>query len=123
MYRFIDLSIVHKSGLGFFSTQVRNFSENSVKVHFELFIHLLRYIRDKNTLGLKYYADMNDAPVPDLLREASIKTENHFVDFSDCSWQDCPDTGRIIGAYIIFIKLGQLTISHMFQYQLLKSSA
>ena len=22
--------------------------------------------------------------------------------FSDSSWQDCPDTGRSIGAYIIF---------------------
>ena len=24
------------------------------------------------------------------------------MDFSDSSWQDCPDTGRSIGAYIIF---------------------
>ena len=24
------------------------------------------------------------------------------MDFSDISWQDCPDTGRITGAYIIF---------------------
>ena len=24
------------------------------------------------------------------------------MDFSDSSWQDCPDTGRITGAYIIF---------------------
>ena len=41
---------------------------------------------------------MNDALVTDLLRQASIKTENHLVDFSDSSWQDCPDTGRSTGA-------------------------
>ena len=73
-------------------------SENPGKVHFEGFIHILRYIRDNNTLGLKSYADMNDAPVTDLLRQASIKTENHLMDFSDSSWQYFPDTGRSKGA-------------------------
>ena len=53
-------------------------------------------------MGLKYYADMNDAIVTDLLRQASIKTENRFMDFFDYSWKDCPDTGRSTGAYIIF---------------------
>ena len=75
------------------------------KVHFEVFIHLLRYIRYNKTLGLKYYADMNDAPVTDLLRQASIKNENRFMAFSDCSCQDFPDTGRSTGAYIIFYKV------------------
>ena len=45
---------------------------------------------------------MNDAPVTYLLRQASIKTENHLMDFSDSSWQDFPYTGRSTGAYIIF---------------------
>ena len=53
-------------------------------------------------MGLKYYADMNDAPVSDLLKQAIIKTENHLMDFSGSSWQDCRDTGRSTGAYIIF---------------------
>ena len=48
---------------------------------------------EHKTLGLKYYADMNDAQVSDLLRQASIKTENHFIAFSDSSWQDFPETG------------------------------
>ena len=39
------------------------FSANTGKVKFEVLVHLLRYIRDNKTLGLKYYADMNDAPV------------------------------------------------------------
>ena len=53
-------------------------------------------------MGLKYYADINDAPVTDLLRQANIKTKNHFIDFSDSSWQYFPDTGIVTGAYIIF---------------------
>ena len=41
-------------------------------------------------MGLKYYADMNDAPVSDILIQASVKTKNKLIDFSDSSWQDCP---------------------------------
>ena len=56
----VDLSFaVHK---------LAKFSANAGKVHFEGLVHLLRYIRDNKTLGLKYYADLNDAPVTDLLR-------------------------------------------------------
>ena len=73
-------------------------------------IHLLRYIRDKKTLGLKYYADLNDAPVSDLLIQANIKTKNQLIDFSDSSWQGFTDTGRSTGAYIIFYQGG--TIDH-----------
>ena len=83
-------------------------SENSGKVHFEGLIHLLRYIRENKTLGLKYYADLNDAPVTDILRQANIKTNNHLMDFSDSSWQDFPDTGRSTGAYNIFYQGGPI---------------
>ena len=51
----VDLSFaVHK---------LSKFSANFGKVNFEGLIHFLRYIRDNNTLGLKYHADLNDAPV------------------------------------------------------------
>ena len=96
----VDLSFaVHK---------LAKFSSNPVKVHFEGLIHLFRYITDNKTLGLKYYADMNDALVTVLLRQASIKTENHLMAFSDSSCQDFPDTGRSIGAYIIFYQGGPI---------------
>ena len=45
---------------------------------------------------------MNDAPVSDILRQASIKTENQMMDVSASSWKDYPDTAIITGAYIIF---------------------
>ena len=69
----VDLSFaVHK---------LAKFSENSGKVHFERLVYILRYIRYNKTLVLEYYADMNDAPVTDLLRQDSTKTENHLIYF------------------------------------------
>ena len=38
----------------------------------------------------------------------SIKTENQLMDLSDSSWQDCPDTGRSTGSYIIFYQDGKI---------------
>ena len=49
---------------------------------------------------------MNDVPVSDLLIQASIKTENHLMDFSDFIWQDFPDTVRSTGTYMIFYQGG-----------------
>ena len=66
--------------------KLENISANPGKVHFEGLVHLLRYIRDNKNLGLKYYADLNDAPVTDLLRQSNIKTKNHLMAFSDSSW-------------------------------------
>ena len=94
--------------LSFAVQKLSKFSDNPSKVHFEGLVHFLRYIRDNKTLGLKYYAGLNDAPVTDLLRQANIKTNNHLMAFSDSSWQDCPDTGRSIGAYIIFYQGGPI---------------
>ena len=88
--------------------KLETFSANPGKVHFEGLVQILRYIRYNKPLGLKYYADMNDAPVTDLLRQASIKTKNHLITSSDSSWQDCPDNGRSTGSYIIFYQGGPI---------------
>ena len=72
--------------LSFAVHKLAKFSANPGKVNFEGLIHLLRYIRDNKTLGLKYYADLNDAPVTDILRKANIKTNNSLMAFSDSSW-------------------------------------
>ena len=61
-------------------------------------------------MGFSYYADMNDSPVSGLLRQAIIKSENKLMAFSDSFWQDCSDTARSTGAYIIFYQGG--TIDH-----------
>ena len=51
---------------------------------------------------MKYYANINDAPVYELLRQASIKPENQLMAFSDSSWQDFTDTVRRTRAHNIF---------------------
>ena len=41
---------------------------------------------------------MNDEPVSDILRQASIKNMNQLMNFYDSSWKYFPDTGRSTGA-------------------------
>ena len=94
--------------LSFAVHKLAKFSANPGKIHFEGLVHFLRYIGDNKNLGLKYHADLNDAPVTDILRQANIKTNNHLMAFSDSSWQDCPDTGRSTGAYIILYQGGPI---------------
>ena len=105
--------------LSFSVHKLAKFSAKPGKVQFEGLVHLLRYIRDNKSLGLKNYADIKDAPLSELLRQDRIKTENQLMVFSGSSWQHFPDTGRSTGAYFYFIKVGQLNMAHLFQYQLL----
>ena len=72
--------------LSFAVNKLAQFSANYGRVHFEGLVHLLRHIIDYLTLRLKYYADLNNAPVIDLARKASIKTENHLMEFFYSSW-------------------------------------
>ena len=51
---------------------------------------------------------MNYAPVSDILRQASIKTDNQLMSFSDYSWKYCIYTGIITGSYIIFYQGGPI---------------
>ena len=82
--------------------KLAKFSSNDGKVHFKGLVHLLRCIKDNKTLVLNYYDDMKDAPLSYLSRKAIINTVNQLMVFYDYSQKDCPKTGRIIGAYIIF---------------------
>ena len=47
--------------------KLEKFSAKPGKVHFEVLVYILGYIRDNKTLGLNYYANINDAPVFDLI--------------------------------------------------------
>ena len=76
-------------------------------------------MRDNKTLGLKYYEDMNDALVTDPLRQASIKTGNHLMDFLILFGKIVHKLAELQEHTLSFIKVGQLTMTHMFQDQLL----
>ena len=88
--------------LSFSAHKLEKFPENPGKLHFEGLVHLLRYIKYNKTLGLKYYSEMKYSPLSGLLIQSSIKTDNQFMGLSDFVCKDCPDTGRIKGAYMIF---------------------
>ena len=60
------------------------------------------------TLGLKYFADMKNSPLYDMLRQASIKTEKKLTTFSDFSSKYFPETGRSTGSYMIFYQGGPI---------------
>ena len=112
-----------RADLSFALHKLAKVSANPGKANFEGLVHLLRYIRYNKTLGLKYYADLNDAPVTDLLRQANINTKNHLIDFSNSSWQDCTDTGRSTGAYNIFYQGGPIDHGTHVPGQVKQSSA
>ena len=88
--------------LSFLAHKLAKFSSNPGKANFEGLIHLLRYIRDNKTLGLKYYAEMKDASLSDLLIQAIMNTENQLMALYDFIWQGCPYNGISTGAYMIF---------------------
>ena len=62
---------------------------------------------------------MKDAPVSEMLIQASINTDNQLMNLFGSSYKDSLETGRSTGSYIIFIKVGQLSMAHMFQYKFL----
>ena len=94
----------------FFSKNLANSSSNRGKLHFEGLVHLLRYLRDNKNLELRYFSEIEYAPLYEIFRQAIIKTENQLVVFSDYICQECPDTGRSKGSYIVFYHGG--TIDH-----------
>ena len=69
---------------------------------------MLRYIRDNKNFGSKYYVNIEDAPLSDPSKYASINTDNQFMALSGSIWQDCPDTGRLTGAYIVIYQGGKI---------------
>ena len=88
--------------LSFAVQKLENIWAKNGKVNFEVLVHILKNIWDNKTLGLNYYANINYSLVYDLLRQASIKTENQLMDFFGSNWKDFPDNGRSTGAYILF---------------------
>ena len=82
--------------------KLAKFSSNPGRVQSEGLVHLLRYIRLNKSLGLKYYAKIEDAPLYGLLIKSRIITDKLLVVFSDFSLKDCLDTGRSPVAYIVF---------------------
>ena len=82
--------------------KLKSFSSNTDKVNFEGLVLLLRYNRDKNNLVLRYYSKIDNTPLYELLRQASVKTHNQFMVLSNSSRKGFQYNGIITGAYIVF---------------------
>ena len=63
---------------------------------------------DNKNLGLRYYANIENELLSDVLRNASIDTENQLMMFYDYICQDYPYTGSITGAYMLFYQDGKI---------------
>jgi hypothetical protein len=77
------------------------------RVHYAAAAHLLRHLRcNTRTGGLTYYSDLSKAPVTMLLASIGAPTDFPLVMFTDSSWQDCPDTSRSTGCYLVYCQGG-----------------
>jgi hypothetical protein len=77
------------------------------RVHYAAVAHLLRHLRcNTRTGGLTYYSDLATAPVTKLLASIGAPTDFPMVMFTDSSWQDCPDTSRSTGCYLLYCQGG-----------------
>ena len=92
--------------LMFAVTKLAKFMRMPGRFHFQAVIHVLKYLRDNSSLGIKYYHNITSAPVHKILLETGMPVIHDLVGMHDSSWQDCPDTGRSTGSYVHFAQGG-----------------
>ncbi len=77
------------------------------ETHYKALIHLLHHVRTHRTeFGLKFYAPENSPPIYQVVKQCDPKFDfaaHPILLFTDSSWQDCPDTSRSTGAYILYV--------------------
>jgi hypothetical protein len=81
--------------------KLAKFTRKPGKLHFEAIIHLLRYLRDNSLYGVRFYSNIADAPIYQMLLNQKIEEKHPFFGFTDSSWNDDPDHGRSTGCFII----------------------
>jgi hypothetical protein len=75
--------------------------------HFKTLQHLLRHLQCYRLQGgIKFYSDATKSPLyRHLCTTGNAKHAQYpIIVFSDSSFQDCPDSGRSTGGYLIFIQ-------------------
>jgi hypothetical protein len=81
--------------------KLAKFTRKPGKLHFEAIVHLLRYLRDNSLYGVRFYSNIADAPIYQMLQNQKIEEKHPFFGFTDSSWNDDPDHGRSTGCFII----------------------
>ena len=77
------------------------------RLHFKALIHLLHHIRTHCTeMGIRFYSPDEQPAIHRLVHSVEPTfdfTMNPVIVFTDSSWQDCPDTSRSTGCYLIYL--------------------
>ena len=86
--------------------KLARFNQMPGKPHYKAIIHLMHDIRTHRTdFGLKFYSPDDSPPVYSLVKQIQPKfdpTDVPILLLTDSSWQDCPDTSRSTGAYVLY---------------------
>jgi hypothetical protein len=77
------------------------------RLHFAATAHLLQHLRcNARSGGITCCANTSQAPVTKLLDSIGEPTAFPIVMFTDSRWQDCLDTSRSAGCYLVFCQGG-----------------
>ena len=87
-------------------TKLAKFMRVPGQEHFRALTHVLQYLRDNSNYGITFYRVIEDSPIHQLLEQAGEKNVKQLFGMHDSSWQDCPDTGRSTGAFVLFSQGG-----------------
>ena len=88
---------------------------------FKALLWLFGYLRAEPAWGTRFYSDVAESPVSEILTKHSIPSSDILV-FTDASWQDCPDTGRSTTGFLIFYQGGIVDANSMLQIPIAMSS-
>lgn len=96
---------------------------NPGRKDYEALLWLFGYLRAEPNFGNKFYSNLKESPIHDILTETSTSNPSEIVVFTDASWQDCPDTGRSTSGYLIFYRGGVIEANSMMSVPIAMSSA
>lgn len=95
------------STLQFAIRKLAKFNNRPGRKHYQALIHLLHHVRTQRlSMGLRFYSPKSTSPIQTLLTKTHPNfkfTQHPIIMFTDSSWQDCPDTGKSTGAYLIYM--------------------
>ena len=61
-------------------------------IHFNALVQLLRYLRDNNNFGVRFFSDYSTSPLYQHLKYNELTFDQLLACMSDSSWKDDVDT-------------------------------
>jgi hypothetical protein len=89
--------------------KLARFMQYPGRIRFKLLLHLLRHLQcHRRVGGIKFYSNLSESPLHQYLisSENPMQANAPIICFTDSSFQDCPDTSRSTGGYLIFVQGG-----------------